>query len=237
MSSSSMLFKRLRTPVGSGEYTIVIYPDWGSAMSDLVHLINDFLSLGFHVAVAERWHAMPSYHLEPRPHAHYWQTVFTAVDEHDGLMKQAGLCREETILFGIGMGGAIASSLFFRNYGYAGLISASATSSFVYTEAKHREQAQLKSIQVSEVDLFKRYDPRLSHIRTNSPVLFLHTEDNSMISFAGQRDFYYHLLVKGTCEQVEFYVEEGSAHGLTQSMQTEVREWVIHYFHHRPSLI
>jgi uncharacterized protein len=77
----------------------------------------------------------------------------------------------------------------------------------------------------AELDVFKKYDP-IGKVKSNSPVLLIHGDRDTIVPIDGQKHFYDYLLQNDKNNRVTFNIHNNVNHKFTSEMVDEVIQWI-----------
>ncbi|MFC0190112.1 alpha/beta hydrolase family protein [Fictibacillus aquaticus] len=219
--------KRLHAIGETKNKTVLMYHGWGSTIETQMLLAERLAQAGFDVILPEIiYHDTRSPlddHFEKAiMQTYFWKTIFESIDEMNELLSVLNLSKEDTILYGSSMGGFIASGIFFKQSGFAGIVNVNGSSSFVTSETIFRDRDGRHPLSDDELALFKSYDPKYCSRDEVAPVLFLHGLEDGVVPIAGQEDFYSHSPRK---DSVLFLKYEGINHSISEDMAKDILDW------------
>jgi uncharacterized protein len=212
------------------EYTVIIYHGWGGSGQSFYEMAEETANEGFNTIVPEL-----IYHDSRSPlenpfdkktmQKYFWETIFKSINEFEDFTNALNLKKKKLILVGSSMGGFIASGIYAANPEIAGLVCVNGSGSFLFTEKLFRKMDNRDFLSRAELDLFKKYDP-IGKVKSNSPVLLIHGDGDTIVPIDGQKHFYEYLLQTDKNNLVTFNIHNNVNHKFTPEMVDEVIHWI-----------
>lgn len=210
--------------------TIIIFHGWGSSVNNYVELAEYFSSIGFKVIVPEiifhdSRQKLENHFLKEVTQEYFWKTIFRSIDDATLLFEELGVSEKDVILMGISMGGFIANGIYAKGNNFAGLININGSGSFLLSEKIFRVNDQRPELSDEEINEINFYNPRGKNI-SNSSILLMHGELDTVVSIDGQKDYFKFLKGSGTLGDVVFNVYKNVNHSLTEEMLEDLIQWL-----------
>jgi uncharacterized protein len=212
------------------EYTVIIYHGWGGSGQSFYEMAEETAKEGFNTIVPELiYHDTRSPLENPfdkkTMQKYFWETIFKSINEFEAFTRALKLEKKKLILVGSSMGGFIASGIYAAHPEIAGLVCVNGSGSFLYTEKLFRKMDNRDFMSEAELDVFKKYDP-IGKVKSNSPVLLIHGDRDTIVPIDGQKHFYDYLLQNDKNNRVTFNIHNNVNHKFTSEMVDEVIQWI-----------
>ncbi|RZT23540.1 alpha/beta hydrolase family protein [Fictibacillus sp. BK138] len=212
------------------EYTVVIYHGWGGSGQSFYEMAGETVEEGFNTIVPELiYHDTRSPLENPfdkkTMQKYFWETIFNSINEFEDFINACKLDKKKLILVGSSMGGFIACGIHAAHPEIAGSVCVNGSGSFLYTEKLFRKMDNRDFLSGADVELFKKYDP-IGKVRSESPVLLIHGDNDTIVPIEGQKHFYDYLLQTDENNRVTFKIHNNVNHKFTSEMVNEVIQWI-----------
>lgn len=210
--------------------TIIIFHGWGSSVVYYQEFANKLSTLGFQVVVPEivnhdSRNGLANHFTKESTQRYFWETIFTSIDDADGLIHELQIPKEDIILLGVSMGGFIANGIHAVDENFAGLININGSGSFLLSERIFREADNRPPLATEEIDQMNFYDP-IRKPGHSSPALLMHGEQDSVVSIRGQIDYYTYLSRELSAPDVIFRKYKGINHLFSEEMNEDLIQWL-----------
>ncbi|MDN7228378.1 GNAT family N-acetyltransferase [Planococcus sp. N064] len=209
---------------------VIFYHGWGTTAESYLEFAEALAEEGYRVILPELiYHdsrnllANPFY--PPILQEFFWKTIFTSMDEFDGLLEELKILAHQLIVAGSSMGGFIAAGMGARQKQLAGIASINGSGSFLLTEQLLRTRDLRPVLSPDEKILLKHYDPAKSE-RFSGPMLLLHGKEDPVIPVEGQMAYYQCRVKKYGPQQTKMILYDGVGHQFTDEMAAAFIEWL-----------